>query len=108
MAYYDKIIENDKNGKYTTKLPYPYSCMEMSDELRKEMKDAYYKDKMLKSEIFKDDLLSWAASRFGEITDKQFSAIYNKAYDDGHSSGHSEVAIYFQDLLDIIEEFVKK
>lgn len=105
---YTEIKKNYVDRKYTTTLPYPFSRIKMSDEKRKEIKDAYRNDNMAKGRLFKQDLRIWATEVLGKITDKQFDPLYNKAYEDGHSGGHMEVAGTFQDLLDLIEEFVKK
>ena len=45
--------------------------------------------------------------RLGSMSHDQFDAIYNYAWDAGHSSGFHEVAQIFDDICDIVEKFVK-
>ena len=44
---------------------------------------------------------------YPELTDKQFGIIYDKAYEDGHSTGYDEVGLHFQDLYYFCMKFVK-
>lgn len=44
---------------------------------------------------------------YPELTDKQFSVIYDKAYEDGHSAGYDEVGLHFQDLYYFCMKFIQ-
>jgi len=99
---------NVKNDKYETILSYPFTRLNISKMKKKVMIKEYNEDKTVKGKLFTEDLRILANERLGIITDYQFNAIYDKAYEDSHPNGHSEVALYFNDLLDLLKKFVKK
>ncbi len=57
--------------------------------------------------VFQALCKKYMEDRLGNITDDQFDAVYNYAWDAGHSSGFHEVAQILDDLCDIVEKFVK-
>ena len=70
-----------------------------------EIEDAIEGDKR---KLFKQYLCCWASERLGYLEDKQLNAIFDKAWEDGHSSGYCEVALLFDELLDLLELFIAK
>ena len=44
---------------------------------------------------------------YPSMSDEMFSAIYSMAYDRGHSSGHDEVALYFDDYYDFAMKVIE-
>ena len=53
---------------------------------------------------FKKDLLTSIRAEGYCINDKQFEVIFQKAYEEEHSSGYGSVADAFRELLDFVEE----
>lgn len=67
-----------------------------------------FQDKQTKAEIAAAELwLKELRDDYPELTDKQFSIIYDKAYEDGHSAGYDEVGLHFEDLYYFCMNFVK-
>lgn len=67
-----------------------------------------FQDKQTKGEIAAAELwLKELRADYPELTDNQFSVIYRKAYEDGHSAGYDEVGLHFQDLYYFCMNFVK-
>jgi hypothetical protein len=40
-----------------------------------------------------------------KFTPKQQAILYHKAWQDGHSSGYSEVLMHLQELVDLVDSF---
>lgn len=67
-----------------------------------------FQDKQTEGEIAAAELwLKELRDDYPELTDKQFGIIYDKAYEDGHSTGYDEVGLHLQDLYYFCMNFVK-
>ena len=108
--YYDELHNKIMGDEYDSKLPFPlYKKSRTEQEIVDDqvMIKAWREDEKRLHRIFKDDLRKYIETDVGKpITDKQFDAIFNKAWDDGHASGYSEVLIYTSDIVDVIATFI--
>lgn len=48
----------------------------------------------------------YAQNQLGSISQDQFKAVFDYAWEEGHASGYEEIASIFDDILDIVEKFV--
>jgi len=112
MSYtlYNKIIARD----YNSKLSYPVFRTDKTE--RKKFKEAdslareaWRKDEHRLLELFKIDLRKDIEFRIDKpITDEQFNAIFRMVWENGHSSGYSEVLSGTEDLIAVIKTFVRR
>jgi len=108
---YDMLCEKVREGAYQSKLPDPGvdTTEKLSDEEYQKMKKAYRKDDWRLYNEFKDDCRAYIEDELGKkITNEQFTAVFTRAWDEGHSSGYHEVVIYLDELMDIVKAFVRK
>lgn len=84
---------------YDTTLPFPRARRRDWTEADREMADAYDKDRRAKHEQFKADLRK--ELKCEELTDADWELLFRLAWESGHSSGFSEVAIYADDLAEL-------
>jgi hypothetical protein len=93
LSIYDRI----NIGVYKNTKPYPSTSLktEYGDRLRKEYREEEGK---LNAE-FKRDLFEY----FGVLDNPKRDKCFELAWAMGHSSGYSEIAIYFQDLVELIK-----
>lgn len=106
---FTKLSDKINNKDYNSKLPYPShpANNEYEKALKKEALYNYRVDNNRLYEIFKADLHSYVESELGKtLTDKQWTAIFDKAWEDGHSSGYYDVLYYTSDIVDIVKEFI--
>jgi len=112
---YAELYQNIVRGDYDSKLPYPpyrkdkndnYADRERHLTADQEMKEARKNDKHQLKEAFTADLRQYIEHELGTITNDQFNAIFDKAWEDGHSSGYSEVLIYADDIIDVVKVFI--
>lgn len=84
----------DKLNKdhYTTKLPHGTNG---STE-----RDAYRADQQRLETEFRVDLIDTYETH--PLPDAVETALYDKAYSDGHSSGHHEVAYHYEELATLV------
>ena len=107
---YSKIIVGD----YDSNLVYPpFRTNRIEREKCKEedrfAKEVRIEDQHRLLELFKVDLREYFKSEVGKpITDKQFDAVFHMAWEDGHSSGLSEVLLVADNLIDVVKTFVKE
>jgi len=96
--FYDKI----ENEDYESKLEY---ASRMHDVEKNRL---YRKDDRRLYDEYKKDLRRYLDTELGlRLTDKQFQAVFDKVWEDGHSSGYSEVLIYAGRLIELLEVFLK-
>jgi hypothetical protein len=50
---------------------------------------------------------SEARAEFDELSDAQYNVLYNKAYEDGHSSGYDEIFSYMEDYATFYSDMVQ-
>lgn len=109
---YEELNNKIENGDYNTKLPYPPYRENPKDreslkDIDRKLRDNYRLDEFRLKELFGADLRKVVEAEFGKpITDKQYQVIFNKAWEDGHSCGYSEVLIYASNYVDLIKEFL--
>jgi hypothetical protein len=103
---YDEIYNKINHKYYSTKLEYPSYKVnnEYEKSLRKEALFLYREDENRLHKLFTIDLRLYAEYELGRfLTDKQWDAIFNKAWSDGHSSGYGDVLSYISELIDIVK-----
>jgi hypothetical protein len=108
---YDDILIKITNKDYHTKLPYPDYATNNAYELslKNDAKKAYRDDNQRLYRAFGKDMKQYFEHELGKpLTDKQFSAIYSYAWEEGHSAGYHEVLLYASNLIDIVKEFITK
>lgn len=47
-------------------------------------------------------------SEYSDIDDRLFDIVFDKAWDDGHAYGESEIRIHFDDLLEMANKILQK
>lgn len=70
-----------------------------------ELKKEYYEILNARAVEFRNDIHSEYSS---ELTDAAFTVIFNKAWEDGHSSGHYRVVELVDELTDFVLEIMEK
>lgn len=55
--------------------------------------------------VFQERCRHYLESVVGKVSQDQFEVMFNYAWQEGHSNGYSEVAMIFDDILDIVEKF---
>ena len=111
---YQELLKKINAGDYDTKLLYPRYRpskieRERFAETDKQLKQDYRADNRRLEIRFKADLREYITSEelHTSITDKQFDAIYNLAYEKGHSNGYQEILSETSDILNVVCEFVE-
>lgn len=56
--------------------------------------------------VFQKRCRQYLEGRMGKVTPVKFEAVFDYAWQERHSSGYAEVAMMFDDLLNIIEPFL--
>ena len=64
---YSEVMDNIKNNKYDTTLPYPDYKANISNMKKEIIKKAYNADNVAKGKLFKPDLRIWATQKFLRI-----------------------------------------
>lgn len=106
---YETIRQNIENKVYDSKVEYSKfprknNPKEWSDAIR-----AYSLSDMEGTKQFKKDCRAYIETVIGKpITDKQYNTIFDKAWEDGHASGYSDILSCLDDLLDVVRVFVNK
>ena len=59
-------------------------------------------------EAFRAKTREYIETKLGKVTDAQFEAIFRYAWEEGHASGYAEICLCVEDLLVILECWVKK
>jgi len=100
---YNELYKKIKNGEYDSKLQYP---PHRSIQAESEEREVWREDTRRLKQVFKDDLRKYFETELGRpITDDQFDAMFDKVWEDGHSSGYNEVLIYASELVDVVRLF---
>lgn len=89
-SFEDKI----KDGDYKTKLPYVLGKNDL------EARHAYRADRERLEEAYKEDLFA----EHGVTNHPKADAVFNLAWDYGHSAGLNEVANYFSEIVTLIKD----
>ncbi len=118
---YGVLNQKITNGEYDTKLPYPpYRPDKKEREANlcsdREMKKEWKKDESRLKEVFEVDLRKHIEYKVGydtgnpnfQLTDEQFNAVFNMAWEDGLACGYHETFYCASNLVDLIGVFVKK
>jgi hypothetical protein len=109
---YEELYKNITDGKYDSLLAYPPYRSDKKEREKmadadKSAKQLYREDSHRLQRQFETDVLLYVKSEVGkELTDKQWQAVWHKAWEDGHSSGYNEILMAVSDLIDIIKTFV--
>lgn len=96
-----KTQSSENIRRYADELEVYEGLFEDYVALRKE----YYKILNARDIEFRNDLHSEYCP---ELTDAVFNVIFNKAWEDGHSSGHYRVAELVEELADFALEIMEK
>ncbi len=107
---YEEFYNKINNGDYNSKLPYPHYPINNAYEksLAHDAKRAYGENTRRLQILFESDMRKYLESEIGKpLTDAQFNAVFSKAWEDGHSSGYSEVLTCANNLIDLIKVFIK-
>ena len=94
MGFY----ENEENGKYINKVPYPADTKYGTPEYRVAMVE-YNRGEGDMIAMFRLDL----EEEFGVGDNPKNSLLFSIAWSMGHSSGLSEVYNYYAELVDLIK-----
>jgi flagellar biosynthesis/type III secretory pathway protein FliH len=70
-------------------------------------KRAYSKEEDRLSKQFENDVVEAIVSE-GEFSKEAAQAIYNRAYEEGHSAGYEEVVNIADDLMQFVQEVILK
>ena len=108
---YEELRAKIETKVYDSKLPYPsyeeVKSGRINREKDREMKKAQRVDRCRLRVVFANDLKEYCETVLGKkLSRKQFEAIYNYAWEEGHSSGYEEVLIYADGILEIVINFV--
>ena len=88
------VQEKLASEAYRTKRPYPSP----TDPNRKALKKAHNEDTARLEDQFRADLFE----EYGVSGHPKANLCYSKAWEHGHSAGLSEVALYFEDFVELI------
>ena len=109
---HDTIYSKIKEGAYTSKLSYPPYRPKTQDRIKFKDQDLLAK-KLFREDAarllqqFQKDLRSYSAWKLGKrLTDNQWAAIYDKAWEDGSSEGYYQVFCEADELLDFVATFI--
>lgn len=69
--------------------------------------DAFWKKRHDDERAAVDLWMAQLREYYSDLNDKQFSVIYDVAYENGHHSGYDEVALHFEEMYDVCVKFVK-
>ncbi len=111
---YEQFSKKINNGDYNSKLPYPPYRPDMAERERMKNADRQARDECRADEnrlqkVFEADLRKYIENELGmskPLTDKQYSAIFSKAWEDGHANGYHEVLLEADNLLDIVRNLL--
>jgi len=109
---YDELHKKINAGEYSSTLFYP-PYRKGKEERKRYLepdtasKKDWNQDTHRLVQMFKADLKNYAETELGKpLTDTQLEVIWNKAWEDGHSSGYNEVLIYADEIIDVVKAFV--
>ena len=113
------LLQKCNSGYYNTKVPYPkkedfkdiHKCDKCEhihhvfdkDGYHKAVND-YHKENNRMYELFKQDCFKY----YGIENNPAREVIFSKAWEEGHSSGFSEVANCMSDIIDFVERCIKE
>lgn len=86
MQTYEKAIA----GAYDNKLPY---------SREKAVQEAYNQEEVRLVELFRADI----ETEYGMVGHPKASLLFSKAWERGHSGGFCEIAIVYDDLVELIK-----
>jgi len=89
------VYEKACRGDYTTKTPYASG----RDEASRAIQEAYRVDQRRLVELFQHDL----EAEHGVTDNCKKEKLFDIAWSQGHSSGFSEVAIHYDELVELIK-----
>jgi hypothetical protein len=102
---YEEIVTKIDNGDYNTQIPPPTYT---DGKVNKDEDEMWRLDKERLRQMFEDDCRSYTETRLEQtITSDQFQSLFRYVWEEGHSSGYSEVLIVLDNMLDVIEEFIE-
>lgn len=97
----DNIYQNILDDKYINKLPYP----KQHEEGYKEKRSEYRHETARLKHLFYEDL----CEEFGlPAASKRSTKIFEKAWEDGHAYGFSEVYGKFSNLVEFLDSLEEK
>lgn len=107
---FHELHEKINRGDYKSKLPYPQYLPKdapaaMVGGRLRGIQDYQDDERRLNTE-FEQDLYSSIRMEIPKIKQPALDAIYAYAWQEGHSNGHSEVAIVAQNILDLVEKCI--
>ena len=108
---YAELRSNIEEGKYDCQLPYsPYRKNPVARaryrDADKEIKKAWRDDNHRLYLAFKADIRNFTETTLNlPITDAQFTCLFDKASEDGHTCGYGEVLDCLSELLYIVHAF---
>jgi hypothetical protein len=86
-------------SKYKNKKPFPEFNSSLPKEETQKVRLEYFIEENRLSDLFKEDLFK----EHGVSEHPKRERCYSLAYEYGHSSGYSEVANYFNELVNLIK-----
>ena len=98
------ILDNIKLEKYTNKVKFPTRDI-LGDE-RASMTMKYNNEETRLYNLFISDIKELIHKHFN-YTDKQMMILINNAWQSGHASGLEEVVYDLEELLELIDDFIK-
>lgn len=97
MSTTKTVAEKIKAGDYKNKLP--YSLPGMPKDEREKMTKAWYAEEGRLRDLFQADL----AAEHGVTGNPKEPLLFRLTWEEGHSCGYSEVAIYYDDFVELIK-----
>lgn len=93
-------------ASYENKLAYPsYDLKKTNKDKYDKMKKAYSKESSDLYKLFKGHCKEAVDDSIGfELADAPFEAAFKMAWSLGHSAGYAEVAIYLDEICEVIEK----
>jgi len=102
---WDELSSAIGRGDYNSNLPYGESSEPAPERNVKRL--AFRADQNRLARKFETDLRELAVEALNrDINYDQWRIIYDKAYEEGHSSGYTEVIYYLQTYLEIVWSFL--
>jgi hypothetical protein len=104
---YEEMSAKVNNKAYESKLPYPPYRHEAAERAAHKdedtaAKNAYRTDENRLEALFRADLREYLEVTIGKkLTEKQWGAIFSKAWEDGHSAGYHEVLQEADEIADL-------
>jgi hypothetical protein len=107
MCLVNKTKYYENNNPYPAKLPAPIDGEpgQTKDDLHKMRKEWRNDSYNLRMKLEKD-CFEWAYTEIGGLTEEKFKIIWDKAWEDGHSSGYYEVTIKLEEMVGLIKNFI--